>query len=105
MSEICFMANFKSCYILKYIFLKKGSIYNQNLKTCATSNGALGSQCDPTKTTSQCNSGLICSNLGSNTGSCLRDQGGLCVNDNNCANYLHCQLNGKCGCGVSFNTF
>ena len=83
-----------------YLFNKKGSSYKNNEHVCVTSKGQFASECDPSKTTSQCNSGLICSSIGSNTGFCLYDQGGKCANDTNCANNLNCQLNGTCGCGV-----
>ena len=47
---------------------------------------------------SQCNKGLVCSKIGYFTGVCLFDKGGICTNDNDCANLLHCQFDGTCGC-------
>ena len=41
----------------------------------------------------------MCSSIGYLTGYCLYDKGGICSNDYDCANLLHCQLNSTCGCG------
>jgi hypothetical protein len=41
---------------------------------------------------------LICNSAsGSFQNKCLRDQGGSCTSDNDCVNFLQCQL-GTCGC-------
>ena len=71
-----------------------------NTAVCVTTNGTFGSKCDPKKSTNQCNTGLVCSNLGYYTGVCLYDIGGKCANDYDCANLLHCQFNSTCGCDV-----
>jgi len=103
-------------YSENYFF--KSSTFNSQTTFCITSKGTFGSPCDTsvstissitttssprsnsTNSTSQCNAGLVCSKLGSNTGYCLYDKGGKCSNNNDCANLLFCQVDGTCGCTV-----
>ena len=66
--------------------------------------GTFGSTCNTTMSTSQCNTGLVCSTIGNNIGYCLYDIGVKCANDNDCANLLHCQLDSTCGCNVINST-
>ena len=84
---------------------KKGYTFNNNADVCVTEKGTFGSKCNPKLSTSQCNTGLLCSSIGYYTGYCLYDIGGKCSNDYDCANLLHCQLNGTCGCGVINSSF
>lgn len=65
---------------------------------CVSTQGTFGSQCDDP---AQCNLGLICSN----DGICLFDRNEKCSSKNDCANFLICQSNGKCGCDTLVSTY
>lgn len=75
----------------------QGSTYQGTDHVCISS-GTFGSTCSAD---SDCtDTGTICSTLGDNKKVCLQDKGGKCANNNDCANYLFCLLDGTCGCDV-----